>query len=127
MERMCKGISVKTGKWVYGYYMKATCHWHNRGVHTDWILSGAIQNGGFFNVIKRFAVVDGTVCRCSGVKDLYDNYIFEGDILFNDVLDETYIVKFYDGKFVALLDGNVEFDLDEVADYTEIRGNEHDK
>ena len=69
------------GKWVFGYYCKATRHWHKYGIHNDWIITSAFQNGGFFNVMGRYAVIAETVGQFTGLKDKNGKRIFEHDKL----------------------------------------------
>lgn len=80
-EILFRGKRVDNGEWVEGYYVKATHHWHEHGVHEDWIVGGASQNGGWFTVNNRYAVVAETVGQFTGVIDRNDNKIFEGDIV----------------------------------------------
>lgn len=76
-----RGKRVDNGKWIEGYYCKATKHWHKYGIHNDWIITSAFQNGGFFNLAGRYAVVSETVGQWTGLTDKNGVKIFEGDIV----------------------------------------------
>lgn len=128
------------GDWVIGQYIKACAHWHKRGIHEDWIVIRAIQNGGMINILGRFAVIPETVGQFTGLCDKNGTKIFEGDIVKivgdsnnDDWKDVNYIAQivFIDGGFCAI-DGTTnnysfrryclsrcEFDL-------EVVGNIHD-
>ena len=73
-----------SGAWREGSYARATSHWNDNGKHEDWIITSAIQNGGYFNTIGRFAVVPETLCQFTGMVDRNNFPIFEGDIVVDD-------------------------------------------
>jgi uncharacterized phage protein (TIGR01671 family) len=76
-----RGKRVDNGEWVYGYYIKADHHWHSHGIHEDWIVARATQNGGWFTVQNRHAVIPTSISEFTGLYDKNGKMIFEGDIV----------------------------------------------
>ena len=96
-EILFRGKRTDNGEWVKGYYIKATHHWHNHGIHEDWIAVDTIQNGGWCNVRGKYAVIPETVGQYTGFADKNDKKIFEGDVVVHP--SGTFVVKFLQGSF----------------------------
>ena len=100
-----KAKRTDNGEWVEGYYLRAGTHWYKKGIHNDWIVVDAIQNGGFLNLLKRYAVDPKTLCMYTGLTDKDGRDVFEGDklhceyYLFGELYKKDYTVSWGDGNY----------------------------
>ena len=135
-----RGKRCDNGEWVQGFYIRADHHWHNHGIHKNWIVCGASANGGWFALHNRYAVKAETVEQFTGLTDKNGKKIFEGDIVHvlgnqqvEDWKNVNYIgsVAFLDAGF-CVIDGTVEvhgfrrYGLPRLDFDLEVIGNIHD-
>ena len=127
-EILFRGKRCDNSEWVQGYYIRAEHHWHNHGIHKDWITLGASANGGWFALHNKYAVKAETVSQFTGLTDKNGKKIFEGDIVRNG--DYTMIVVWYDFHAALMLSFRVDGDYFEAISnshiYLEVIGNIHD-
>ena len=100
-EIIFRGKRCSDGEWVYGFYVESKYSWQGHKPHRSWIVPNAISNGGFFNVLGRYAVKDDTVGQFTGLVDKKGMKIFEGDIVLLGRDQKMYVVVFRNGMFYA--------------------------
>ena len=143
-EILFRGKRCDNSEWVQGYYIRAEHHWHNHGIHKDWITLGASANGGWFALHNKYAVKSETVGQFTGLTDKNGKKVFEGDILkFTDTNAEyEWIGKVEFGNpnaeynwgfqlvYISGTKPNTDillwFDMEETGAYSEVIGNIRD-
>ena len=122
-EILFRGKRVDNGEWIEGSYLKANYHWHNHGIHEDWIATNTIQNGGWCNVRIKYAVVPETAGQFTGLTDKNGKKIFEGDILKIEY-DDVEVVEYFHNRFVPFappfaFDGWCENEIEIIGNVTD--------
>ena len=127
-----RGKRVGNGEWVYGWYIKAKGHWNNKGIHEDWIICQATQNGGWFALGTKYPVIPETVGQFTGLHDKNGQPIYEGDRLkrIGDAGDEIFIIEWNEqsgGFNLNYIYFDETYDLEELWPDSEVIGTIHDK
>ena len=121
-EILFRGKRCDNGEWVEGFYVRADHHWHNNGIHKDWIICGASANGGWFALHNKYAVKKESLGQLTGLTDKNGKKIFEGDIIEWDELEwgsKHREVVTWDYNLFAIK-------KDDWGEWCEVIGNIHD-
>lgn len=115
-----RGKRCDNDKWAQGFYVRAEYHWHEHGIHKDWIVCSASANGGWFALHNKHAVKAETVEQYTGLTDKNGKKIFEGDIVKID--RKVYEVRYMFGQFIVGMNMPVAYKRFDC----EVVGNIHD-
>lgn len=128
MDRyICKAKDIKTGTWVYGYYVAVPEEYSGELVHaifdpneSEHICMGEYMDCGWHEVNP------DTICRYTGLNDKQGNPIFEGNIITTRYVDDGRLTKgmvnFLNGCFCVKYDNYNNPAIDMLYEY-EISGN----
>ena len=103
-EILFRGKRCDNGEWVQGFYVRADHHWHNHGIHKDWIICGASANGGWFALHNKYAVKAETVGQFTGLT-ANGKKVFEGDIVaycWYKAEPMNFRIDYVSGEFLAV-------------------------
>lgn len=83
-----RGFNKKNKQWLYGFYLQ------NRGAH--FVCPDEFAHGKTWD---DYEVDPNTIGQFTGLMDMYDNEIVEGDVVCLDGQAERRVVVFYEGAF----------------------------
>lgn len=126
-----RGKCCSDDRWVYGFYVESKTSWQGHKPHKSWIVPDAISNGGFFNILGRYAVKDDTIGQFAGLVDKNGVKVFEGDVvrivwqdpMFHQWHERTVLVEFKYGRFTVYQSKPFEYS---DRRYFEVIGNIYD-
>ena len=112
-----RGISKKTGKWIYGYYLK------NRGV--DFIAPDEFANGKTW---EDYEVIPESVMQFSGQYDKNKKEVYEGDVLrfYDEDTPLDVVLAFVDGALMVVYTSKLDVRCSWAVNDMVIIGNIHD-
>lgn len=121
MDRhICKAKDIKTGEWVYGYYVALPDEYtHGQDmVHAIFTLECEHVCMGEYKDIGWHEVDPETVCQCAGLSDKNGTIIFENDCIGH----KLNVVEYFDGSFCI----NGDTPLCYMNKYYQVVGNKFD-
>lgn len=112
-----RGISKKTGKWIYGYYLK------NRGIY--FIAPPEFANDKTW---EDYEVIPETVMQFTGQYDKNKKDVYEGDVLRFTTQDIPLdvVLAFVDGALMAVYTSELDVRCSWAVNDMVIIGNIHD-
>ena len=102
---------TRDNEWVYGFF--CGCDMCKKAIpeYDKFPLDGLINHKE--NLYGNIPVKN--VCQFTGLRDAYDNKIYEGDIYYNDIDDENGIIVWSDSDAMfVLIVGNIEYNFGEA-------------
>ena len=121
MDRhICKAKDIKTGEWVYGYYVALPDEYtHGQDmVHAIFTLECEHVCMGEYKDIGWHEVDPETVCQCTGLSDKNRTVIFENDCIGH----KLNVVEYFNGSFCV----NGDTPLCYMNKYYQVVGNKFD-
>lgn len=123
-HHICKAKSKLSGNWAKGYYVKIEDKETGEELHLIIEPSGTIEKYGYDT--NDYEIDPETLCRCTGIP-YGDDFLWENDILWDDLYEENATIEWSDGSFWLMYQGVVkDADLGSAALYLRRVGNEFD-
>ena len=119
-KHICKAKDIKTGEWVYGYYVALPDEYsHGKDiVHAIFTLECEHVCMGECKDIGWHEVDPETVCQCTDLSDKNGTIIFENDCIGH----KLNVVEYFDGSFCV----NGDIPLCYMNKYYQVVGNKFD-